>query len=402
MGDVSDAVKDIQEIAGAGSGAGEAIIAIELAEAAMSTIANLSGGLQAIQNLLDNNDTAKLQNSVDAILSKFLELFKLLSAVAEQNLNIEVTTLLGQSRSQLRPILQSNPPDFDGTRGDMLTFSSNVVEAFKQDGDFWKRLFIEDAVYKDSWVGDALAPPVQGALVFDYVQMMPAFLESIKNRLCVLRAAFEDFPQHEGVPDELRGLANALQLFHDRVEDGILPERPPIDNITESGALYDTVNGHTTSKWDDLGRTFGAVEIYSGVAIVSVYPRDRYPSLSTHATDDVKDARNNGEQFPVFLTKHTLASTSRMMRLYSSIGLASVWRQILYLRTLAGDPVTLRNRVSGLNSWSLVEAVRFMRENLATGGVFISLPPDNNLGAFAGLLGFSRPVSIRQMLETNT
>lgn len=404
MGDISDVVKDIQQSASADGGSGAAVIAIDLAESAVSTIANLAGAstalqaIQVLQGLLGSSDTAKLQASVDAILSKFQELFELVSAGAEQNRNIAVTTLLGQSRAQLRPILESKPPDFDGSRGEMLSVTSSVVEAFKQDSDFWKRLFLKEAVYQDNWVGDSLAPPVQGALVFDYVQMMPAFVESIKNRLCVLRAVFDDFPQHAGVPDELRDLASALQVFHNRVASGIVSERPP----SRFQAEYDTIHGHPINIWDDKGRTFGAVEIYAGVGSTATYPRARYPNLTSHATNDVNDIVNNDRQYPVFLAKHALASKSRMMRLYSSIGLASVWKLIVHMRTLAGDPVAPKDRLFGLSYRSLIEASQVIRNNLADGGIFIPLPPDDKLGIFAGLLGFSRPVSIAQMLEAYT
>jgi hypothetical protein len=339
MGDIADVIKDIQQSASGAGGPGTAVVALDLAEAAVSTIANLSGALTAlqavtiVQNLLGSNETSRLQASVDAILSKFQDLFELVSASAEQSRNIAVTTLLGQSRAQLRPIRDSTPPDFDGSRAEMLSVTSSVVEAFKQDSDFWKRLFLKEAVYQDKWVGDSLIPPHQGALVFDYLLMMPPFVESIKNRLCVLRAVFDDFPRHTGVTDELRDLANALQLFHDRVAAGIISERPPY----EGEAIYDKVHDHSTSIWDDRGRTFGAVEIYSGVANTSIYPRDRHPSLSNHATNEPNDILNNDKQYPVFLAKHALASKSRMIRLYSSIGLASIWKMIVHLRTLVGD-----------------------------------------------------------------
>jgi hypothetical protein len=401
MGDIADVVKDILLSA---SGEGDAVVALDLAEAAVSTIANLSGALTALQaisslqDLLGKSDTAKLQASVDAILSKFQELFELLSAGAEQNRNIAVTTLLGQSRAQLRPIRESKPPDFDGTRGEMLSVTSSVVEAFKQDSDFWKRLFLKEAVYQDDWVGDSLAPPQQGALVFDYLLMMPAFVESIRNRLCVLRAVFDDFPHHPGVPDELRDLANALQLFHDRVADGIVSERPP-NSVRE--AIYDTVHDHHTSIWDDRGRTFGAVQIYSGVASIATYPRDRYPNIG-NATNEPNNIVNNDKQYPVFLAKHALASLSRMIHVYSSIGMPSVWKMIVHLKTLAGDSLTPKNRLPELSYWSLVEANQLVRKNLAFGGIQIPVPPENTVGVLAGLLGFTRPVSIKRMLETNT
>jgi hypothetical protein len=182
-------------------------------------------------------------------LKKFSELFDALAAIEESNRNIQITEQLGQSRSQLRPIREHEPPDFGGNRSNMDTFTSNVLETLKPDSDFWTRLFLKEFVYRDDWAGD-LEPDHPGLQVFEYVQMLPPFIESIFNRLCVLRVLFDDFPHHKGIPEELSELAKSLRHFHDKIEDGIVMERPPtIPEITyrASGGL----GGVTfSSAWD--------------------------------------------------------------------------------------------------------------------------------------------------------
>lgn len=424
MADIADIVKDIQAAA---EGTGDAGEALGLLGDAVSTIADVSGALTALQSiaalqeLLGKSSTETMQNDISQILKEFGELFDALAAIEESNRNIEITNRLGDSRGQLRPILEHDPPDFGGNRSNMETFTSNVVETFKQDSDFWTRLFLKEFVYRDDWAGE-LEPDHPGLQVFEYVRMLPPFVESIFNRLCVLRALFDDFPRHQGIPDELNQLATSLQHFHDKIVDGIVTERPPtIPEITyrPSGGL----GGVTfSSAWDTpievpVGavppfgfRNFGVVQIYTGIASIGRYPDDRFPDQA-RATEPIFPSVEFENDYKRFLAKHGVATAARFKRLYSDIGLSPTWKTIVQLKRLAGLSVGVAERLDTGSFWSLREVNRLVKQNLGTflpnatvSVAELMLLLDVNQPVF-NLINpeshVSRPVSVKGMLEVD-
>jgi hypothetical protein len=424
MGDIADLVKDIQ--AGA-NGPGGAVEALDFLEGAVSTVANISSvftvlqSIPALQDLLGSQSTTIRQSDISEILKKFSELFDALAAIEESNRNIQITEQLGQSRSQLRPISEDEPPDFGGNRANMDTFTSNVLETFKPDSDLWTRLFLREFVYRDDWAGE-LEPDHPGLQVFEYVQMLPPFVEAIFNRLCVLRARFDDFPDHKGVPEELSEVATSLRHFHDKIEDGIVMERPPtIPEITyrpsggQGGVIF-------SSAWDmpvevPIGavppfgfRNFGVVQIYTGVASIGRYPDDRFPDQA-RATEPIFPSVEFENDYKRFLAKHAVATAARFKHLYSDIGLSATWKTIIHLKRLAGASIGVVERLDTGSFWSLREVNRLVKQNL---GIFspratvslkklmvlldVKTPVFNLISPESDI---SRPVSVKGMLEVD-
>ena len=417
MPDTSDQVQGIRALS---SLAGKSF---DLAAGAIGIIADLSGTLTALQSipaLQDLLGKPELQQAVDQILSEFKNVFDALGAIEDSNRNIQITIQVGASRGALRPISEHEPPDFDGNRSNMETFTSNVLETLKQDSDFWRRLFLEDLVYRDDWSGE-LEPSHPDSKVFEYVQTLPAFVESIRNRLCVLRAVFDDFPHHKGVPEELLQLTTSLKFFHDKIVDGIVTQRPPtIPEITyrPSGGLGSIT---FSSAWDTpievpvetvppFGfRNFGVVQIYTGVASIGRYPDDRFPNQAS-ATEPIFPSLEFENDYSRFLAKHAVGTAARFKHLYANIGLSSVWKMIVHLKKLAGVHVGVAERLDTGSFWSLREVGLLVKQNLhLSPNVTISLaklmvlldvktPVFNLINPESAV---SRPVSVKGMLEVD-
>jgi hypothetical protein len=67
-----------------------------------------------------------------------------------------------------------------------------------------------------------------------------------------------------------------------------------------------------------------------------------------------------------FLAKHAVATTARLKRLYSEIGLSSTWKVIIHLKRLAGISVGVAERLDTGSFWSLPEVNRLVKQNLGT------------------------------------
>lgn len=380
MGDIADAVKDAQ------NSTDTAVVALDICEATVSTVANIAGAFTGIIGVVGlvkdliggSSQMTHLQQSVDLLLAKFQTLYELVRAADELSRNRDVATKLGTARAQLRPIQEADPraPDFSDTSGDMKTNTAAPLEILVQ-AAYWKRPFLQEGVYHDAWAGD-MAPPHEGGIVFDYISTLPAFVEAIAIRICVLRVLFPDFPGR--VADELKEWAEKLEAFHDAIADGIVMERPP--SISET----DETDTDPVSLWDFKGRTFGAVETYSAYASVSKYPVNRTPPFPVIGFQ---------LSYKNFLARHALASASRWKRVYAAIGLRAAFSMILRLKALAGVPLT---RTTDFSAWSLREANRLVRMNIF--GTVDERAPIR-LKELAGLVDLTGSVSIRTMLDVN-
>jgi hypothetical protein len=407
MGDISDVLRDVD------AKNPERLVPLDIAEATVSTISNIAGGITGVFAVIDlvkgafeGDKLGKLQRGVDQLLEDYQKLFELIGAAEELKRNRDIADQLGASRAQLLPILESPPgsANFEASRGNMLNFTAIPLETIVQEA-YWRRPFLAAAVYNDAWAGD-LPPPKEGKSVFDYLMVLPAFLEALCNRICVLAVLFEDFP-NAGVRRELGNWAQALEKYYSRTSDGIVTERPP--DLTE--LLYNFNFPDPTgirppiepSFWDKSGRTFGSIQVYSGLASVGRYPDRRFPNVLN------PDGSINFQVFPEvipsvgfetalhgFRAKHAIATTARWKRLYSDIGLPAAWRMIVDLKKLSGTPAT--NTFDSGSSWSIREVNRLVRRNL--GGEFSEKDMISGEQLFE-LLDAQKPISIRSVLEVD-
>jgi hypothetical protein len=398
MGDVADLIKDIQQNAG-GNGPGAVAVALDAFEGAISTVANLAGAftglplvISVVNQIFGSKDVDEAQQAVAELLHKFQDLFDFIKADVALKNEKDIDQQLSDARSQLKPIQQFSPgdPNFEGARGDMQTFTEIPLQNLEQEA-FWKRPFLQEAVYHDDWAGD-LPPPKDGLEVFDYMQALPAFVECICIRVSVLSVLAAD--KFSSVfKSEANELANSLETFYNRCVDGIALERVP---SSDEVIYFRGDSNFNASTWDSKGRSFGAVQTYSAASSIGKYPPDRFPNVSiANAAVVQNDPPAFQAAYARFVAKHAIASTACWKRLYSNTGLSRAWRVLVKLRSLARTP--LKSEFDTGAGWSILEVNRLVKRNLGL--------PDREpfkLSDLLGLLGASKPLSVRAVLEVDT
>jgi hypothetical protein len=218
---------------------------------------------------------------------------------------------------------------------------SKTDEVVRTLGDlsYWKRPFFSEVVYFDTWSGSLPPDPSlgPGSLVFEYRLTLSAYLEAIAIRLIVLLALEGGIKATR--QGEIAQIANQLEDKYKTIVAGIVTIRPP--------NLSDLQTGIEDSNWH-LGRVahgspaseaasniYGAVERYSTLAAVAHWTGP----LST--------------DFQQFSARLALGSLARWKKVYSAVGLAAIWRILIHLKALAGQPVP--PSVDSGSAWSLRE-----------------------------------------------
>jgi hypothetical protein len=293
-------------------------------------------GLTALITLMLNK-TDEIQDAVKQLEGHFDAILSAGDQVLQMR---DVANQLAKARAQLDPIRTLSPGQSlsESQRANMDSTTDEVVRTLG-DLSYWKRPFLSEVVYFDTWSGSLPPDPSlgPGSLVFEYRLTLPAYLEAIAIRLIVLLAL--DGGIKATGQGEIAQIANQLEEKYNTIVAGIVTIRPP--------TLSDVQSGLSDSNWN-LGRKdpqspasesardlYGAVERYSTLAAVGHWP-------VWFETD-----------FRQFSAKLALGSLARWKKVYSEVGLAAVWRILIHLKALAGQ--TVPPSVDSGSAWSLRE-----------------------------------------------
>jgi hypothetical protein len=210
-------------------------------------------------------------------------------------------------------------------------------------------------------------------LVFNYVYVLPAYLQAIMIFLAVAAALEPDFQAATKEGDNIRSAAQDLLRLHDRIKAGIVHiPAPNSDDMTsptddpnpDTGWSDQMAAGHYIFTWWEspslLGPyPYGAVNLYSGYYSLGSYPlldlSSGPPQYGPFIGPGPFTNANTlpGTDFYIKpVSKYLLRTLSRAKAVYREIGLSTVWETINRLRSLVGDAQMER---PNFGDWSLRE-----------------------------------------------
>ena len=184
---------------------------------------------------------------------------------------------------------------------------------------YWERLFVEDGLYSDSWIGpfypDAIVP--ESEYIWDHRYALPQYLQILQRQLFIISANSAEF-QNDSIP-RLKELGDFLfEKVYKRILSGFGDIRPPDadefkyvifamhpenfywyrkEGSTETFGTYDFIdptdgrpvqirhfsqtgidwlleNRIPGGRWIQSEYALGAVERYSGYDCTATYPPD--------------------------------------------------------------------------------------------------------------------------------
>jgi hypothetical protein len=446
MSNIADLLKDIS---------GSDNKAVGLLGSFIGTLADLSGGIQAIStlvNLFASNDNAEILAKLSDIQTAIQRDFAALQAetraanILSRLANLDPAIAQAQAvMDQLPDDLSQTPPVSEEYRLQQIGLCLNAVELLDQD-DKWSTNFADEVYYGFNWVDPTtgqstptdewtrlVAPnPNPDGTVFSTRYVLPYYLRVLYDFMLVAAAFEANYSTSYKSP--LQRFTARLQTAHDISRQGIVTIRTPTRSEAGVGppgsATYDVSGPYLDgpigqSQWHSpfvSSLEFGPIHMSTPPTpevrqtLDAQYLRgmddayfQEYGAVHTYSAD------SNISHYPVvllptvapdvywgqFSAKLSLANRRNWKEVYADVGLATVWTTINALRDLTGDPPLGTFDPDAV--WTLREINQIL--GTAFGNPPVLVPPAISAAdvisrlAMAGGAPSNRPLSLRSALS---
>jgi hypothetical protein len=402
---------------------------IDTAETAISIIpiaGSIYGAFKTIINFFTGGPDPimeKLQELEDKMNQAFHELLNAVEAEDIHNTMEHISTFNGEAKTELQTVLnfKAGDPEFDIS--DLNDRSSNAVTTLMED-PYWFRVFYDVDTYSNGWAGQ-LKPPADdkngSTFKFDYLYILPAYLQTLTCRLIVMGAIEPNF--RIKFQQEINSHANFLLEKHEKIRNAIVGLRAPAKNeiwsefdstgyIDADGNNHYIVGYSDKFCWNHFDRIYGAVELYSGFDYTDTYQdtrlfelrygqwsQDSEPTLPYPCVienDSYKIDLDEDLYHTHFLPTFAVRTFRQKRNLYIDF-LSASWGIINKLYILAGQqPLSMDINYS---IWSL-RRIKSEIDNLLNSMGYNPLPEEISLRDLAFRLEVKDSIiSLRNMLE---